>query len=163
MKKVLLAAALLAVLPAMAAGEDPLDRVNDSVWEGRRTAIVRAAERVGPAVVTVSVLRRELVEYYEPSRDFFNPFFRGLRRRHWQRVKGLGSGVILRPDGVMLTNYHVVKSAEDVRITLPDGREYPARYLGGEELYDLAVLQIITNGDPVPVAPISEGNDLMIG
>jgi serine protease Do len=160
-RSALLALALLAFPPA--SGAAPLDDANDGIFTGRRTAAVVAAERAGPAVVTVSVLRRQLVQYVDPAQDFFNPFFRGVRRRYWQHVKGLGSGVLVRADGVILTNFHVVKAAEDIRITLADGREYAARYIGGEELYDLAVLQAVTNGDPVPVAETATGTDLMIG
>lgn len=151
------------MVPVPGTGADSLDVANGELWSSRRTAVVRAAERVGPTVVTVSVLRRQLVEHWEPSRDFFSPFFRGTRRRHWQRVKGLGSGVIVRPDGVLLTNYHVVKGAEDIRITLADGREFSARYLGGEELYDLAILQLVTNGEKVPAATPGQARGLMIG
>jgi len=159
----ILATLALAALVAGSARIVTADTVTDQLAAGRRNAIVRAAEKAGPAVVTVSVLRRQLVQYVDPAQEFFNPFFRGVRRRYWQHVKGLGSGVVVRPDGVILTNYHVVKGAEDVRITLGDGREYTARYLGGEELYDLAILQAVTNGDPVPVAEFGEVDDLMIG
>lgn len=162
MKRTIALALALLALPT-AGGAAPLDDANDGMFHGRRTAAVVAAERAGPAVVTVSVLRRQLVQYLDPAQEFFNPFFRGVRRRYWQHVKGLGSGVLVRADGVILTNYHVVKGAEDIRITLADGREYAARYLGGEELYDLAVLQAVTNGDPVPVAEAAHDSDLMIG
>ena len=112
----------LVILPtALPAWGAPLDMANDDLFTGRRNAVVRAAERAGPAVVTVSVLRRQLVQYRDPAQEFFNPFFRGVRRRYWQHVKGLGSGVLVRPDGVILTNYHVVKGAEDIRITLATG------------------------------------------
>jgi serine protease Do len=78
-------------------------------------------------------------------------------------VQSIGSGVIVREDGVILTNYHVVRDAEVIKITLADGREYPGRYLGGEELYDLAVLKIDTEGEEIPVAPMQESGDLLIG
>ncbi len=155
----------LGVLFAGASAQEPLARVNDEIAAGRRSALVRAAERAGPSVVTVSVLRTQIVEgpALSPYRDFFNPFFQNLRRRYWQRVQGLGSGVILRKDGTIVTNYHVVKGAEVIKITLADGREFEARFLGGTELYDLAVLKADVGREDIPVANFGGDGDVVIG
>jgi serine protease Do len=163
-----LAACLAAVLLAAtgAPAQSDVDRANDGLFDGRRNAIVRAAERVGPAVVTVSVLRTQLVEgpaYPQLGNDYFNPFFRGLRRRYWQRVQGIGSGVVVDAGGVVVTNYHVVKGAQELKVTLADGREYGARYLGGEELYDLAFLKLDAGKDALPVAELGKSDGLLIG
>ncbi len=141
------------------------DRVGADLQAGRRNAIVRAAEVVGPSVVTVSVLRTEVVEgpAFSRQREFFNPFLRNFRRRYQRSVQGIGSGVVIDADGTMLTNYHVVKGARALRITLPDGREFHAEYIGGSELYDLAVLRIQAEGAELPVAPLAAGSDLFIG
>ena len=157
------AVALLAAGPATLAGDR--HESDEELNAGRRTAIVRAAERVGPAIVTVSVLRTEIVEgpAFSREREFFNPFLRNFRRRYQRPVQSIGSGVIVSDDGVLLTNYHVVSSARAVRITLPDGREFSADYLGGSELYDLAVFRIQTKGEKLPTAPLAEDDDLWIG
>ncbi|NNE44769.1 MAG: trypsin-like serine protease [Gemmatimonadetes bacterium] len=141
------------------------DRANASLDTGRRNAIVRAAERVGPAVVTVSVLRTQLVEgpAFPQQSEFFYPFFQNLRRRYWQQVQGIGSGVIVSGDGVVVTNYHVLKGARDIKVTLADGREFKARYLGGEELYDLAFLRLDADGAGLPVASLEESEEVLIG
>ncbi len=146
-----------------ASSEGDRDAALDSIDRGRRNAIVLATERVEPAVVTVSVLRAQLVERSVlPEDEFFFPF-RTMRRRFWQKVQGLGSGVIIDESGTILTNYHVVKGAQQVKITLPDGREFGAKYLGGTELYDLAVLRLEMGREKVPAAPLGDSDDLMIG
>jgi len=160
----LVALPALALLVGSSVHATEPDDEQEGLFDSRRNAIVRASASIGPAVVTVSVLRSQLVEGPAfPQREFFSPFFRNLRRRYWQRVQSIGSGVIVRDDAIVVTNYHVVTGAQAIKITLADGREFQARYLGGEELYDLAFLQIVTDGDKVPVAKLGQSDDLMIG
>src|SRR5581483_3581636 len=80
----------------------------------------------------------------------------GFRRR------GSGSGFIIRKDGVILTNNHVVKAAREITVTLSDKREYPAKVLGRDPKTDLAVLKIETKGD-LPVAPLGDSDALQVG
>ena len=134
-----------------------------SMSGARRTPIVSAAQRVSPAVVSVSVTVTRVVRA-DPfggmfHDEFFDRFFpqSGIR----QRVSGLGSGVIVDSAGLVLTNEHVVRNAEEVRVTLPDGREFAARVLGGSAIYDLAVLRI--KGERLPVAPLGDSDDLVVG
>jgi serine protease Do len=155
--------ALAAAFPARA--QTTREEVNEDLLWGRRNALVRAAEKAGPSVVTVSVLRTQIVEgpAFGPSGDFFSPFFQNLRRRYWQRVQGLGSGVVVRKDGTILTNFHVVNGAELIKITLADGREYEAKFVGGTELYDVAVVRADVGKDDIPVATLAASDDLVIG
>ena len=120
----------------------------------RNTAIVEAAARVAPAVVSVNVIRTEQVQ---PRGSFFDPFPmpRTVRRR------GLGSGFIVSADGVILTNDHVVRDAERIMVTLPDGRDFEAELLGTDQLTDVAVLRI--RGTDLPVAPVGTSEGLLIG
>jgi serine protease Do len=148
--------------PSAQSKTEALDTTLAGIDRGRRNAIVVASERVEPAVVTVSVLRAQLVERPVFQDEFFFPF-RGMRQRFWQRVQGLGSGVIVGRDGTIITNFHVVKGAQTIKITLPDGREFGAKYLGGTELYDLAVLEMEIDGAEIPIAPLGDSKDLMIG
>ncbi|MBI5711254.1 MAG: trypsin-like peptidase domain-containing protein [Candidatus Eisenbacteria bacterium] len=129
----------------------------------RRTPIVAAAQRVSPAVVSVSVTATRVVRT-DPfggmfHDEFFDRFFpqSGIR----QRVSGLGSGVIVDAAGLVLTNEHVIRDAEEVRVTLPDGREFTAKVLGGSAIYDLAVLGI--KGERLPVAPLGDSDELVVG
>jgi serine protease Do len=128
----------------------------------RRTAIVTAAERVSPAVVSVSVLARRTVraDPFPGFRDeFFDYFFPPMEQR--QLIPGLGSGVIVDKEGLILTNEHVVRDAEEIRVTLTDGREFPAKVLGSTASYDLAVIQV--QGEKIPAASLGDSDKLMVG
>ncbi|MBI4545110.1 MAG: trypsin-like peptidase domain-containing protein [Gemmatimonadetes bacterium] len=126
----------------------------------RRTAIVLAANRVAAAVVSVNAVRREAVQPSSLWERFFVP--PGYERE----VTGLGSGFVIREDGLVLTNEHVVRAADRVVVTLADGREYEAEVLGTDEVTDLALLRVrgAGRGDaPLPLAPLGDSDDLVIG
>ncbi|MEZ4414876.1 MAG: trypsin-like peptidase domain-containing protein [Gemmatimonadota bacterium] len=127
--------------------------VAQQIDASRATAIVRAAERVSPAVVSVHVLRRQRV-----ASAFFDPFFGGGRT---QIVAGLGSGFIYDADGHILTNAHVVEGAERLRVTLPDGRDIEAELQGVDLTTDIAVLRTSEGG--LPHAPMGTSEGLLIG
>jgi serine protease Do len=129
------------------------------VADSRRTAIVTAAERVSPAVISINVSRRERVVPRSWVEQFFVP--PGLERD----VSGLGSGFIIRADGLAITNEHVVRDASQVVVTLPDGREFDAAVVGTDEVNDLALLRLDVPRDAgsLPVAPLGSSDDLMIG
>jgi S1-C subfamily serine protease len=78
-----------------------------------------------------------------------------------QRDGGVGSGVIIRRDGVILTNAHVVGDAPQVRIGLADGRELNGRVLGRDPSVDVAVVQL--QGDNLPAAPFADSDRLLVG
>jgi serine protease Do len=130
----------------------------------RRTVITTAAQRVSPAVVTVSVEATRMVRV-DPFAGFFrDPFFDQFMggRDVPQRISGLGSGVVITADGLVLTNEHVVRDAQKVTVTLPDNRSFPAEVLGASAAYDLAVLRL-KGGTRLPVAPLGGSDDLVVG
>jgi serine protease Do len=121
----------------------------------RRTAITQAVERVAPAVVTVQT---EAVERVQA--DPFEFFFGGGGARE-RTSSGIGSGFIVRPDGQIITNAHVVAGATRVLVAMRDGTTFPARVVGIDELNDLAVLDI--DAQNLPVAPLGSSSDLLVG
>jgi len=127
----------------------------------RRNAIVRATERVAPAVVSINVLAQQAAG--SPSAEFWDRFFPGFDRQrgYYRNVQNFGSGVIVSKDGYVVTNAHVVASAVQIVVTLSDGRQFPARLLDTVDRYDLALLQI--EGENLPVAPLTRSQDLHIG
>ena len=124
-----------------------------SISESRTTAIVRAARTVAPAVVTISVRRRERVR----RRSFFDDYFLPFRE-----TQGLGSGFIVDERGTVLTNHHVVDGATEILVTLPDARDFEAGLVGSDPATDIAVLTL-ENASDLPVAPLGTASDLMIG
>src|SRR4051794_2790439 len=131
-----------------------LEATTTAVNGSRRTAITEAVARVAPSVVTVQT---EVVE--QVPADVFEQFFGG--RSGQRAAAGLGSGFIVRADGAILTNAHVVAGATRISVAMRDGTTYPARLLGIDETNDLAVLKIDARN--LPVAPLGSSSDLLIG
>ncbi len=127
---------------------------SEQVSGQRRNAITGAVARVAPAVVTV---KTEVVE--RVPADFYEQFFGGRSGR--RATAGLGSGFIVREDGVIVTNAHVIDGATRVEVALRDGTTYSARVLGSDETNDLAVIKIDAKG--LPVAPLGNSSSLLIG
>jgi len=139
--------------PALAQASPP--PASAALDGSRRTAIVTAAERVAPAVVSVHVVRRAR----QAATDLWGMFFTPPDVE--RTVQGLGSGFVISPDGLVITNQHVVEGAEQIVVTFRDGTEHPARLLGEDPLTDIAVLRI--DARDVPVAPLGTSRDLVIG
>ena len=136
------------------AQSSPLQTTPGAATSSRRTAITDAVARVAPAVVTVQT---EVVE--RVPADVFEQFFGG--RSGQRSAAGLGSGFIVRPDGAIITNAHVVAGATRIQVAMRDGTTYAARLIGSDETNDLAVIRI--NAKNLPVAPLGSSTDLLIG
>jgi serine protease Do len=100
------------------------------------------------------------------SEDMFRQFFgngarRGMQPPQSHREGGLGSGVIISSDGYILTNNHVVDGATDVRVTLPDRREFKAKVIGTDPKTDIAVIRI--DAQKLPSLTIGNSSKLQVG
>ncbi len=137
--------------------------VNTEIDRSRTNAIVLAAQRVSPAVVSVIVTQTRIVTY-DPFGFFgFDDFFRDFFPRHSfrQEVKSMGSGVIVDAKGYIVTNAHVVHNATKIKVTLSDNRSFDAELLALDTDRDVALLKI--SGENLPVAPLGNSDDLLIG
>ena len=115
-------------------------------------------KRAAPAVVNVYSTRT--------VRTQVDPFFSlfGGASVPRERVEGsLGSGVIVRADGVIVTNNHVIEGGQQLRVVLADRREFPAKVLLADPQSDLAVLKIDVGAERLPVLPIERSNDVQVG
>jgi serine protease Do len=122
----------------------------------RRTELVEAAERVSPSIVSVGASRTSYV--VSPFFDFFSDF---AIFPYQEKIPYLGSGVIVSKDGLIVTNSHVIEQAEDVFVTLSDGRELPATVIAVDSVLDLALLKV--NATNLPAIKMGDSDDLMVG
>ena len=133
--------------------------------DNRRTPIVRAVERVGASVVNINT-EEVAPAVRNPFRDSRNPFFDHFFKEFFpsrdNNRRSLGSGVIIHPEGYILTNEHVVSKATIIKVTLIDKREFDARLVGADIKSDLAVIKIETN-ENLPHISLGRSDDLMIG
>jgi serine protease Do len=118
-----------------------------------------------PAVV--SIVSSRMVNL-PPQMPFFNdPFFQQFfggqlpRGPQQQRERGLGSGVIVSPDGYILTNNHVIDKATDIKVMLPDKRQFPGKVLGADPKTDIAVVKIAASG--LPTITLGDSSKLQVG
>jgi serine protease Do len=152
------AALVLIGLVAGAAGAAETD-------PARRSLVVQAVERAGPAVVNIST--EQVVEqraFPFPRDPFFEEFFRDFidpRPRRF-RTTSLGSGVVIDPDGTLVTNVHVVLRASRIHVTLADQRQLEATLVGADADSDIAVLRVKA-GSALPHIALGTSTDLLIG
>lgn len=169
-----------AAAPAPAAA--PLDANSVSALMTLDHEMETLAARVTPAVVNITVTSKPAQSAGDADNDsgpdvqqFFAPFggnpfdgtpfshqFRQFRGRPQERVEhGLGSGVIISPDGYIVTNNHVVEGAGDIRVMMSNHEAFPAKLVGTDPLTDLAVIKI--KGDNLPSAPWGDSQKLRPG
>ncbi len=124
---------------------------------GMKASFAPVVRTVAPAVVNVyakSVVRQQV--------DPFWQMFGGIEPRN-QVQQSLGSGVIVRKDGIIVTNNHVIEGGTSFMVVLNDRREYPAKVLLADPRTDLAVLQIDTRGENLPVLDMDDDRNLEVG
>jgi len=121
--------------------------------------------RSGPAVVNISVTGTTRTAMGAPGVDPEDPFFRFLPPfggpQRETPVRGQGSGFIVSPDGIILTNAHVVQDAKEVTVKLTDRREFRAKVLGADPKTDIAVLRIEAKN--LPTVTLGSVQDLKVG
>jgi serine protease Do len=111
-------------------------------------------------IFTTTVVKRQASPF--PMDPFFQQFFGNQGGQAVpQKEYALGSGVIVRSDGLILTNNHVVKGADDIRVTLSDKREFKAKVLGTDARTDLAVLKIDATG--LTALPLGTSSQMQVG
>ena len=130
-------------------------QLSQDITQSRHSAIVIAAARVAPTVVSINVARRQR----QTSVGLWDWFM--MPRSSERIVQGWGSGFIASSDGIVITNQHVIEDAEEIVVTTRDGTDYAADLLGEDPLTDIAVLKI--EGNDLPTVSFGRSTDLLIG
>jgi Do/DeqQ family serine protease len=141
---------------AQAALSDPGRAVPANAM-GMKQSFAPVVKRAAPAVVNISSKRT--VRQQTP---YLQMFGMGVPR---ERVEGsLGSGVVVRADGVIVTNKHVIEGGQEITVALFDRRQFPARVMLADDRTDLAILKIdLPPGEKLPVMPIGDRSDIQVG
>jgi serine protease Do len=121
---------------------------------------VSVVDKALPAVVFIDVTKKVGGEGGDSSDEFMKRFF-GQPMPRQQHVPSSGSGFIIDKDGRILTNNHVVRDAETIKVTLNDGRTFKATTVGTDPATDVAVIKI--EGTNLPVLPLGDSDKLRIG
>lgn len=141
---------------AAAAGSAALD--------GNRPSFASIAKKTSPVVVNISTLtqRTQRSGSNDPIEDFFNRFF-GESAPRENNSRSLGSGILISRDGEILTSYHVVRSADTIKVKLADQTEHEARLIGKDDRTDLALIKIRRSGGNLPFAKLGNSSQLEVG
>ena len=126
------------------AAQTAAQAATENISSARNTPAVRAAKMVGPAVVGIT---NKAV-----ARDWFdNPV----------ETEGVGSGVIFKSDGYIVTNNHVINGAKELIVSLSDGRTMRGKVIGADEVTDLAVVKI--DAKDLPTAEFADSDQIVVG
>ena len=142
-----------------AEAEPPVKDVPADILATQR-AFSQVSKKVTPCVVNISTIsRKKLVRPFPDMPPLFEEFFGGGPQT--RRDKSLGSGFIISRDGYIVTNEHVVREAESIRVKLSNDKTYDARIVGGDSKTDIAVIKI--EATDLPVAVLGDSDRLEVG
>jgi serine protease Do len=162
----MMAAALVSASPGLADAQGMVPQSREDIQLSFAPLVRKAA----PAVV--NIFTAKVVRTRRAPSLFDDPFFRrffgdgfgfnfeGPRER---AQNSLGSGVIVRPDGVIVTNNHVIEGASEITVVLADRRQFVATTVGTDEKTDLAVLRVDAGGEQLPYLDLRDSDDLEVG
>jgi serine protease Do len=160
------AALSFAVLFALITCPYNLDGAVKSAGPNLATAIIEVAEKSIPSVVHINVVQKTKVS--SPLLPFLNdPFFKHFfedraPKKSKRELRGVGSGIIIRADGHIITTSHVVENATKIQVLLSSGEEYPAKVIGADSKTDLAVIKI-EPAKPLPFLKFGDSDKVVVG
>ena len=142
-----------------AEAEPPVKDVPADILSTQR-AFSQVSKKATPIVVNISTIsRKKLVRPFPDMPPLFEEFFGGAPQA--RRDRSLGSGFIISRDGFIVTNEHVVRDAESIRVKLSNEKVYEARVIGGDPKTDIAVIKI--SATDLPVAVLGDSDRIEVG
>jgi S1-C subfamily serine protease len=150
--------ACLTISLALARSAPASAPVDEGLPGAARDLVVLAVQKTLPAVVNISTERIVQRQFRDPFDELFRQFFGQPR----EGIQSLGSGVIVDEDGWIVTNWHVVRRATKINITLADGTRYEAQYVSGDEKNDLALLKVQPK-QALPYVEIASESEPLLG
>jgi serine protease Do len=165
--KIILLCFLSTFVTGIALAEDFLTRLVPESRQQMSLSFAPLVKKSTPAVVNIYTRKKTLVRTISPffNDPFFNQFFGnqfsgGIRENI---ENSLGSGVIIKSNGLIITNNHVIKDADQINIILSDKREFDAKIVLTDERADLALLQIDTQGERLPNLELANSDIIEVG
>ncbi len=164
-KKLLLVATLITCFsaPATQAVEEELRTIDAQTLSH---AFVSAVDKVSPAVVSINgerSLDTDELRKFESILEHFSDKFKDLLEGEAPRPKWQGSGVIIRSDGLVLTNNHVLEDADNITVVTAKDRQYPAEVVGRDPYTDIALIQIVEGPNAFPAAVLGDSEETEVG
>ncbi len=135
--------------------------VSDAQVKLSYAPVVREAAPAVVNIYTKRVVRTRTSPFLDDP--FFSRFFGGRSTPRERIERSLGSGVIVREEGVIVTNFHVIEGADEITVALNDRREFEADVILMDESTDLAILQIEPEGEPLSVLEFAPSGDIEVG
>jgi Do/DeqQ family serine protease len=157
--------ALFLMVPSEGLSQRTVPKAQDQVM----LSFAPLVKQASPAVV--NIFTRKAVQQRGPSSPLFNdPFFRRFFGKSFELIQpkkkaenSLGSGVVVRADGLIVTNFHVIEGADTIKVVLSDRREFAATILREDQQTDLAILKVETNGEHLPHIELGDSDELEVG
>jgi len=138
--------------------ETPPFAQQEGIDKSRQTAITYAIEQISNSVVGINVTQLQ----QQQVNPFFDPFWGGFfPYTRTFKVDNMGSGVLVSPDGYIITNTHVVDNATEIVVTLRGGKSYEAQLVGMDNLTDIALVKV--DDSDLPFANLGNSDELIVG
>ena len=156
--------ASLALLPPIGSGRAV--GASLTALENRPPSFAAIAKRTMPVVVNIFTTSQRSARpgSSDPLEEFFSRFFGDSQPQPRENgPRSLGSGILISKDGEVLTNYHLVRNAETIKVKLADQTEYEARLIGKDDKTDLALVKIRRSGGNLPFARLGSSSQLEVG